>query len=132
MIVKYDAPNILTIGGKNNKKIVLIAGNNIVDDQLWEELTENHPIIQHKVNTGLITINRTVPVQSEQAQSTAEILSQMKPKEAIAFLDGFLNMVELRNMVKIEKRKKVLAKIESQIKLIDSMGEKSEDNGDQS
>ncbi len=132
MIVKYDAPNILTIGGKNNKKIVLIAGNNIVDDQLWEELTENHPIIQHKVNTGLITINRTVPVQSEQAHSTTEILSQMKPKEAIAFLDGFLNMVELRNMVKIEKRKKVLAKIESQIKLIDSMGEKSEDNGDQS
>jgi len=132
MIVRYDAPNILTIGGQNNKKIVLIAGNNIVDDELWEELTENHPIIQHKVNTGLITINRTVPVQHEKAQSPAEILSQMKPKEAIAFLDGFLNMAELRQMVATEKRKKVLNKIESQIKLIDSMGEQSEDNGNQS
>lgn len=132
MIVKYDAPNILTIGGQNNKKIVLLAGNNIIDDQLWDELAEDHPIIQHKVNNGLITINRSVPVQSQQAQSPAEILSQMKPKEAIKFLDGFLNMAELRQMAKIEKRKKVLNKIESQIKLIDSMGEQSEDNGNQS
>lgn len=132
MIVKYDAPNILTIGGQNNQKIVLIAGNNIIDDNLWDELTENHPIIQNKVNTGLITINRSVPVQSEKAQSPADILQQMKPKEAIAFLDGFLNMAELRQMAATEKRKKVLNKIESQIKLIDSMGQQSEDNGDQS
>jgi len=132
MIVRYDAPNILTIGGKNDKKIVLIAGNNIIDDQLWDELAEDHPIIQHKVNTGLISINRSVPVQSKQVQSPAEILSQMKPKEAIKFLDGFLNMAELRQMGATEKRKKVLNKIESQIKLIDSMGSQSEDNGDQS
>jgi hypothetical protein len=132
MIVKYDAPNILTIGGQNNKKIVLIAGNNIIDDQLWDELAEDHPIIQHKVNNGLITIikHRSVPVQK--AQSPAETLQKMKPAEAIAFLDGFLNMIELRNMAKTEKRKKVLAKINDQIKLIDSMGEQSEDNGDQS
>ena len=52
MIVKYNGQNILTIG-----EIKLISGNNLgINENKWKSITDNHPIIQNKIENGIIQV----------------------------------------------------------------------------
>ena len=120
MIIKYNAVNILTIGTPSGQSLRLIPGNNEIDDQKFKRAIENNPIIQNKMNDGIIVIVDVPVLDSTNGDDIIpEGLGKYKPKDAIEYVTDLYDLNILNSYLKMEKRPKVLKAIKQQIKKID-------------
>jgi hypothetical protein len=120
MIVKYNGQNILTIG-----KIKLISGNNLgIDENEWKSITDNHPIIQNKIENGIIQVIPSVldekAIEENISEGATAPLSEFSVKEAVKIIKDCYNLSELKKWVETESRKRVKKAIEEQVESIEN------------
>lgn len=119
MIVKYNGKNILTIG-----QIKLISGNNLgIDENEWKSITDNHPIIQNKIENGIIQVIPSALDEKAMEENISEgantSLSEFRVKEAVKIIKDCYNLSQLKEWVETENRLRVKKAIKEQVESIE-------------
>ena len=133
MIIQNTKPKVISIGlptgGSAPKLVIIKMGNNIIDDEVFEQIMKN-PVVKAKFSSGeLKLINPKEKVKTETDDAPKEGLSNYNVKDAIKLVDETLDVKQLEDWKSTEDRKSVNKAIDKQIKKISDEG--GEDNEDE-
>lgn len=117
MIITRNVPSEFQVEGIN-----FHPGSQHIPDELYHKKLKNNPAFLHQLETGknghsLMTI--TVPAEKEIGngkQSLAETVKSLPENKAIEIIQRTVDGVDLQEIIKGEKRRKVVAAAEKQIK----------------
>lgn len=135
MIIQNTRPKVISIGlptgGSAPKFVIIKMGNNIIDDEVFEQIMKN-PDVKAKFSSGeLKLINPKEKAKTETDDAPKEGISKYNVKDAIKVVDETLDVKQLEDWKSTEDRKSVNKAIDKQIKKISDKDEDGEDNEDE-
>jgi hypothetical protein len=116
MIITRNVPSETQIEG-----VTFHPGTQFISDEVYNKKLKNNPVFKAQLKTasGKKLMEITVPAEDKPAmakQSLAETVKALSESDAIDIIRGTVDAVDLKEIVKLDKRRGVVAAAEKQIK----------------
>lgn len=115
MIITRTRPNLHSIGST----ITFHAGANFVRDEMFFTALEKNPDFQEQVKVGHLVVDlpaaKEKPKGGQVHKSLADAVASLDEKKAVEVVNKTLDGVDLKEIIRFDKRREVIAAAENQL-----------------